>query len=203
MTSASTSRHRPAALPQSSVADLRAIELTPQHEPALQRLFEVNPGYFIAANGEAPGPDTAKQELEFALPEGWAFTRKWLIGYANNGGGLAAVASVISDFIAPRVWHIGLLLLEDARHGSGQARTLYDELESWAASNGAAWMRLGVVKGNARAERFWESLGYTETRTRDNQHMGLKMNSVRVMVKPLAGGDLDRYLALMPRDRPE
>ena len=33
--------------------------------------------------------------------------------------------------------------------------------------------------------------------------MGRKVNTVRVMVKPLAGGTLPAYLALVARDRPD
>jgi hypothetical protein len=79
---------------------------------------------------------------------------------------------------------------------------LYRGLESWAASNGASWLRLGVVHGNVRAERFWERLGFIQTRTRAVP-MGRLTNTVRVMVKPLAGGTLEHYLSLVQRDRPE
>jgi hypothetical protein len=60
-----------------------------------------------------------------------------------------------------------------------------------------------VVQGNQRAERFWAACGYVQVRTRDGLQMGRRTNSVRVMVKPLDGGTLDEYLALVPRDRPE
>jgi hypothetical protein len=33
--------------------------------------------------------------------------------------------------------------------------------------------------------------------------MGARVNTVRVMMKPLAGGTLARYLSLIGRDRPE
>ena len=67
---------------------------------------------------------------------------------------------------------------------------------------GARWLRLGVVRGNARAERFWERCGYVQVRERGPVQMGRKTNLLRVMVKPLAGGTLDEYLALVARDRP-
>jgi GNAT superfamily N-acetyltransferase len=116
---------------------------------------------------------------------------------------MVAMANVVTDLLATGVWHIGLFIVATARHGCGEARVLYRGLEDWARSHGAAWMRLGVVRGNARAERFWESLGYLETRTREGIEMGRRVNTVRVMVKPLAGGTLEQYLALVPRDRPE
>ena len=68
---------------------------------------------------------------------------------------------------------------------------------------GAHWIRLGVVVGNARAERFWARCGYVQVRERGPLEMGKKTNMLRVMVKPLAGGSLDAYLSLVERDRPD
>ena len=68
---------------------------------------------------------------------------------------------------------------------------------------GREWLRLGVVHGNLRAERFWDALGYVEARTRQGVELGKLVNTVRVMVKPLAGGTLARYLTLVGRDRPD
>ena len=89
-----------------------------------------------------------------------------------------------------------------ARHGSGVAQTLYQQLERFASDSGARWLRLGVVRGNARAERFWERCGFVEVRMRRAVAMGKRVNDLRVMAKPLAGGTLGEYLSLVPRDRP-
>lgn len=75
-------------------------------------------------------------------------------------------------------------------------------LESWARQGGASWMRLNVVVGNARAERFWEMAGYSEVRRRGGVGIGRRVNEVRVMLKPLAGEGLPAYLSRVPRDRP-
>ncbi len=68
--------------------------------------------------------------------------------------------------------------------------------------SGAEWLRLGVVAGNTRGERFWESRGYIETRIRTEVPYRLRTQAMRVMFKPLAGGTLEEYLALVERDRP-
>ncbi|RZL30856.1 MAG: hypothetical protein EOP35_23130 [Rubrivivax sp.] len=60
-----------------------------------------------------------------------------------------------------------------------------------------------MVIGNARADRFWASLGYAQTRVRSGFQVGDQVNELRVMFKPLAGGTLAEHLALVPRDRPE
>jgi hypothetical protein len=68
---------------------------------------------------------------------------------------------------------------------------------------GARWLRLGVVQGSARAERFWQRCGYVQVRERGPVTMGKKSNLLRVMAKPLAGGTIAEYLALVERDRPQ
>jgi hypothetical protein len=78
---------------------------------------------------------------------------------------------------------------------------MYAALEAWMRAGGARWSRLGVVVGNERAERFWERSGYRDVRTREAVHMGKRVNTLRVMMKPLAGGAIDEYLQLVPRDQ--
>jgi ribosomal protein S18 acetylase RimI-like enzyme len=181
---------------------LRAVVLTDEHVPALQRFFERNPEYFIAVNGQPPERDEAHAALHATLPEGWSFAWKRIIGFVDPAGSLVGMGDVVADLMAPGVWHIGLFIVSTARHGSGVAQTLYQQLERFASDSGARWLRLGVVRGNARAERFWERCGFVEVRMRRAVAMGKRVNDLRVMAKPLAGGTLGEYLSLVPRDRP-
>jgi len=153
--------------------------------------------------GEPAGPAEAHEELVGLPPTGWAFTKKWVIGYVDADGRLAAMAEVITDLLATGVWHIGLFIVATARHGGGEARALVAELEAWARASGADWLRLGVVEGNVRAERFWASRGFVPMRTRGGHRMGSRTNVICTMVKPLNGGSLARYLELVERDRPD
>lgn len=191
------------APPPSPVPALRTIELTNEHVPMLQHFFETNPEYGLAVNGEPAGPNEAYEEIHGEPPADWGFTKIWLIGYVDANDALVAMANVVSDLLAPRVWHIGLFMVATSRHGTGDAHVLYRGLEQWAQSNGAHWLRLGVVAGNARAESFWASHGYVETRTREGVEMGKRINTIRVMVKPLSGGTIEQYLSLVSRDRPD
>jgi GNAT superfamily N-acetyltransferase len=190
------------ALP-ASFPSLRVIPLGDAEVPLLQRFFDANPAYFMAVHGEPAVPNEAHEEVHGPVPAGFSYGEKRVIGYQQPDGELAAMATVITDLLAEHVWHIGLFILATARHGNGDARKLHDGLEQWARHHGAEWLRLGVVQGNGRAERFWTSCGYTQVRVREGLQMGQRTNNVRVMVKPLAGGSFDDYLALVPRDRPE
>jgi GNAT superfamily N-acetyltransferase len=182
---------------------LRAIELGDRDLPALQRFFEANADYFELVNGTPPPAGEAAEELHGPLPPGWPYTKKWILGLRDDAGSLRAMVNIVSDLLAATVSHVGTYIVGQPWRGTGAARRWYDALESWAGANGARWMRLGVVAGNARAEAFWMRCGYREVRLRNDIEMGARVNTVRVLVKPLAGGALDEYLALVLRDRPD
>jgi GNAT superfamily N-acetyltransferase len=171
----------------------------------LQRFFEANPEYFLSVEGGPPAHDAAARELLDFPPEHMPYGEMLLLGFSDArepGGALVAAATVVGDFLAEHVWHIGLFLVATSLHGSGAAHAIYDRLERWMRERGARWIRLGVVAGNARAERFWERSGYVETRRRGPIAMGRNMNVLRVMVKPLAEGTVEEYLMRVGRDRP-
>jgi len=175
----------------------------------LQRFFDANPEYFFNVNGEPPRADEAEHEFHDTPPPGMAYREMRMLGFfavdeggADGDGELVAIATIVADFIAEHVWHIGLFIVATALHGSGAAHAMYRRLEEWMVERGAHWIRLGVVVGNTRAERFWERSGYLQVRERGPLEMGRRMNMLRVMVKPLAGRMIAPYLALVARDRP-
>lgn len=182
--------------------ELAAFELSPEDAPAVQAAYEATPSYFRITLGEEPGADAARKTFELRPPPDMAYSRKRVIGFRTGGTELDAVADVIEDLLAPRVWHVGLFLVAERLHGTGFAQRAYAALEGWMAGGGARWLRLGVVEGNDRAERFWKSRGYRLVRQREGVAMGRKVNRLLVMAKPLAGATLDEYFALVQRDRP-
>jgi len=181
----------------------RCLEMRVDAAPRLQRFFDANPEYFLAVNGEPAREGEAAEELASLPPAEMPYTRVWNVEFTGDDGETTAMANLVSDLLAPSVWHIGLFIVATKLHGSGVAREMHEQLEAWARASGARWLRLGVVAGNARAERFWEKLGYVETRRRTGVPMGRKTNDLRVMVKALAGGSVAEYLGLVARDRPE
>jgi len=189
-------------IPEASIPGTVGLELTAQHAPLLQRFFEANPEYFLATTGEPAGPGEALDEITGEVPVGMSFTKKWVIGYADAAGDLVALVNVITDLPAVSVFHIGTFIVATERHGSGDAQALHGAVEFWAIRNGAAWLRLGVVQGNTRAERFWNSQGYLPVRPRPDIPMGRRSVTVRNMVKPLTGETLETYFRLVARDRP-
>src|ERR1041385_7818168 len=181
----------------------RAIEIDAARIPMLQQFYQSNPEYTLAVNGEPPGPNEARDEFESLLPAGWPYKKRSVLGFFDAQESMIGVANVISDLFALGIWHIGLFIVATRLHGSGVAQILYAQLESWMRGNGALWLRLGVVEGNVRAERFWERSGYWDIRKRQSVKMGKRLNALRVMAKPLAAGSVSEYLALVERDRSE
>jgi len=183
-------------------AGYRLRELDAADIAAVQRFFEASPEYFWIVNGEGPRPDEARTEFADLPPAGMAYRKMSLLGFYDGAGTLIGFATIVADLLAEHVWHIGLFIVATALHGSGVAASLYALLERWMIGQGAQWLRLGVVQGSARAERFWLRRGYVQVRERGPVTMGTKSNLLRVMAKPLAGGTIDEYLELVERDRP-
>lgn len=194
--------------PEFAAAGLAARELQAAELPALQAFLDANPAYWLTVNGRPPPPDLARIEFDERPPPHLGWTRRWFLGVFDAASALQGLVEVVSDLGAPGVWHLGLFLLASDRHGRGDAQALHTALLAWAAAQGARWMRLGVVAGNARAERFWAGQGYAETRVREGVDTGGRVNTLRVMVRALhgtqadAGTDLAAYRALVPRDMP-
>ncbi|WP_397533177.1 GNAT family N-acetyltransferase [Roseateles sp.] len=187
-------------------ADLQARELTEAELPELQAFYDANPFYFQTINGHPAGPDDARIDFEERPPAHMSFSRQWFIGlrlHEQPDAPLGGVAIVVSDLVARQVWHLSLFLIATPLHGQGIAAPAYQALESWVSGQGARWLRLGVVQGNARAEAFWARQGYAELRTREGVDTGGRINTLSVRLKPLqAGAGLDDYLRLAPRDQP-
>lgn len=180
----------------------RAIKLVRSDIPVIQTFLENNPGYFLLAEGHPPTETQAAKEFESELPEEWPFTEQIAIGFIDASNALTAYAFVISDLFAEDVWHLGMFMVSTERHGQGVARQLYTALENWIKASGAKWVRLGVIDGNQRAERFWERNGYVEVRRLDNYVMDNATHTMRVMNKPLGEAGVSEYLSLVSRDRP-
>ena len=179
---------------------IRALESRLEDLPRIQSFFEANPEYSLLVEGEAPPPAAARTLWDARPPNDWPYREKRILLFTDDMGDVVGVADVIVDLFVPGVWHIGLFIVATWLHGTGTARAIYDKLEAWMAGGGARWSRLGVVIGNARAARFWEKLGYVDLYRRAST-TNKRDNTVRVMVKALAGGGLAEYLRLVDHDR--
>jgi hypothetical protein len=97
--------------------------LAPEYEVTLLRFFDADPLYFLSVTGEPSSAGEAHEEIHGALPAGWPFTRKWLVGDLDQSGRLVAMTNIVSDLLARGVWHIGLFIAKVWPWGS--ARTTF------------------------------------------------------------------------------
>lgn len=178
-------------------------EMPPSELPRLQALYEANPEFFLTVNGRGPDANEAQQQFDELPPPHLSYSRRWFAGVFDRTGALQGHVAIVSDLVLPRAWHLATFLMATRLHGSGAAAETFSALESWARGQGACWLRLGVVIGNVRAERFWERCGFVDVRRRENMDTGGRINSLRIMVKPLTGQSVHDYLRHVPRDRPD
>ena len=183
--------------------DVRIVVLAAADIPAIQRLYEANPEYSLLVMGQPPKPNDAHDDFHDLPPTDIPLREQWMWGFVDSRDELIGVAGIVADLFAPTVWHIGYFMIETKQHGAGLARAIYDASEAYIRDQGAVWLRLGIVVGNERAEKFWGRCGYIEVRTRDNYVLGDKTHVVRVMVKPLREATIEQYLSLVARDRPD
>ncbi len=181
----------------------RALAIAEADLPALQAFFEANPAYCEIIAGGPPAADEAREEWGARPPEDWPWTARHLLRIVDDAGAMTGVVDVVTDLLAPGVHHVGLFIVATARHGDGTARALLEALVAWARRDGARWLRLNVAEANPRAARFWAREGFVPVRTREGVAVGRLVHRMHTMVRPLDGGTLAEYLALVPRDRPE
>lgn len=180
----------------------QAMILTADEAPCLQAFMAENPLYSQIVNGRPFLPGEALSEITERPPFPHSAALSLAVVETDSQRWLGYV-SLAQDLIAPGVCHIGLFLVATALHGTGLAAQVYAALEQRVQQDGACWMRLGVVLGNSRAERFWARMGFMEVRKRHGMPYEGPSTTVRVMCKPLYGQTLDGYLALVERDRPD
>lgn len=186
--------------PPSPLAGINSRLLGAPDAPLLQRFMAENPAYFVAVHGALPTSSEALDELNSLPPATYSYGEKVLIGFQTEKGTLIAFANIVTDLFAPGVWLIATFYVATERHGSGDAKAYYLAIEQWAASHGAQWLRLGVVIGNTRAEKFWARAGFMDVIVRHGIAMGQRVNAMQVMVKSLRSATLDDYRALVAQD---
>lgn len=189
-------------LPSAPQADMRTVRLGEGDAALVQSFYDANPGYFVLLGGGPASPDTAMDHLQAFPSQDIAHACKHFIGVVGASGQLTAVADIIENYPAPALWHLGFFMVATDFHGTGFAKNWLDAIEVWAQSQGAQYLRLGVVEVNLRGRRFWEKSGFLATKVRRGVDMGGTVHDVQTMVKPLAPAHMDGYYALAPRDRP-
>jgi len=181
----------------------RVFELVEVDIAVIQQLFDANPEYSQMVLGRALRDGDAHGVFHDRPPAEFPMGRKFMLGFVDAEDELLGAAEIVSDLFAQSVWHIGLFLVATNQHGNGLAHQLYEAIELATQTDGARWLRLGVVADNVRGVRFWQRCGFQQVRVREDYAPGERQHTLQVMVKPLSSGGVPGYLALVQRDRPD
>ena len=97
-----------------------------------------------------------------ALPPGRKIADKHYLGYFKDGR-LIAVLDLIEGYPNADTAFIGFFMVEASLQGAGVGSGMIGELCRFLHGCGFSAVRLGWVKGNPQAERFWHRNGFAET----------------------------------------
>lgn len=141
---------------------LRPLHGEPDEMLALQRVIEDAPRYADLTTGAPPGSADA-QSLYTILPDGKTYDDKFVLGIHRDEAMVGCI-DLIRGYPDPDTAHIGLLLIGEGQEGRGFGRAAYAGLEDLVRSwESCTRLRLGVVRSNDRALRFWSALGFVPT----------------------------------------
>ncbi|MBO4385254.1 MAG: GNAT family N-acetyltransferase [Clostridia bacterium] len=108
------------------------------------------------ASGESVRADMS------ALPPGRKLEDKHYLGYFKDGR-MIAVLDLIEGYPNADTAFIGFFMVEACVQGAGVGSGMIGDLCRALRGCGFSAVRLGWVKGNPQAERFWHRNGFAET----------------------------------------
>lgn len=167
---------------------LQGFHITQLHaddQAELQTLLENCADYSFLVTGLPPKPSAAVSLLK-DCPPGKTLADKLLIGIATGNKVLVGVLDAVRDYPAQDDWWLGLLLLEPAHRKKGLGRQIYLTFEHWASQQGARRIYLGVLKDNAKAFRFWQSLGFKVVERQPARQLGNRTHVVIIMAHTIS-----------------
>lgn len=133
---------------------------------AVLEIFRSNPSYFQLTKADFPVRNDVLEAIaekpEDVLPEqkhAMLILRR--VGQESDPVG---TADWLDDFPENGTRYLGLFMTKAAIHGTGESRQILDWLMDDFVQAGVGRVRLGVIRENRRARRFWERAGFREVR---------------------------------------
>lgn len=163
----------------------RFIPLSAADAPRLDALYRACEDYHLLADGEPAAPGAGAAAFS-DVPPGHAPEQLLLLGAEDDAGKLIAVTQVLRGYPEPRIWWIGLHLVEPEARDRGLGRALWRQVARAALNHGADEIQLGVLDDNTAARRFWEREGFGWLRSTEPRPFGRKTHVVHVLRRALA-----------------
>lgn len=139
--------------------DLDLVRLWPMEGddgPLLQELLD-DLADFRTAFGEPGDADAVSTFV--ALPEGYGYESKLLLGLWVDGG-LVGALDCIMGYPTDRCWTLGMLVVAGRHRGSGIASSVLGWLEQTAAQHGCSTLRGLVRSDHPQGIAFARRCGY-------------------------------------------
>ena len=135
---------------------------SPEDLAAVRAVLDHAPGYAVAVQGGAFGPEEAESVVR-DLPPGASADDKRVFLVRSDGSAIGVVECIIG-YPATGIAMLGLLVLDERWQGRGYGRQSVRWLEGHVREHERCTrVRLGVVASNADALAFWEAMGYQRT----------------------------------------
>ena len=139
--------------------DYKLKIITDEYMKLVQGLCEKCIDYYGSYYGTYTIIDVAKEIFE-DIPPNKDYIDKFVFGIFNNNRDLVGIIDIVRDFPINEEWIIGLMLIEPNERERKLGKTIHKSLIKWASSLGARSFRIGVIKDNYVAMKFWTGLGY-------------------------------------------
>lgn len=123
-------------------------------------LCKGNAEYYRYMNSE-PSAENIRDDLA-ALPPGKAMDDKFFIGFFMENK-LTAVMDLITGFPSADTAYIGLFMMDKDFKGIGMGGGIIQELLSFLKKVGFTCVRLGCIRENLTARKFWLKNGFYYT----------------------------------------
>lgn len=135
--------------------------------------------YYGSYYGQYNITDVTKEVFE-DIPPNKDYIDKFVFGVFKNNSQLVGIIDIVRDFPTQEEWIIGLMLIEPNERKNKLGTKIHKSLIKWATDLGAKPFRIGVIKDNHVAMKFWSNLGYKKIKEVNMDLCG-KKNIVYVM----------------------
>ena len=137
-----------------------ARKLIASDVPHVLALYSGNPDYFRHCP-PSPSRDTIQDDMS-TLPPGKKANDKYFIGLFESGS-LVAVIDLIDRYPDDETAFIGLLMVAKDLQGHGVGAFIVKALSEALKAKHYKRIRLGYIKTNRSAQRFWLKQGFQAT----------------------------------------
>ncbi|BEP28158.1 GNAT family N-acetyltransferase [Helicovermis profundi] len=133
--------------------------LNDEYLEEIQNLCNNCSDYYLLDKGSVADSDAAQKILE-ALPNGKTYDDQFNLGIFNKSNSLIGLINIIKDYPYSNVWMLGLLMIDPSERNNGLGKLIHKEIVNIVKEENANKIRIGVLKDNINALKFWNSIGY-------------------------------------------